>query len=298
MDDRPETRAASALTVDPVRNNVAEPSGGGNAPAVAGGSAGWRLWEASRATRRGTLLLASLLAWQAAAATIDNAAFPTVPQFAAAVGDVVSAPVYWVSLGQTLVAWAIGLCAAALVGVPTGLLIGLNTVVDHATRVTVAALQAIPSIVLVPLLVLIYGTTMEMKVILVFIAAFWPLLMQASYGAREVDHVAKETARSYRFSRVDLARYLYLPSASAFVATGLRIAATIALLVTIGAEIVTSAPGIGLQIQLGESNGQPARAFVYFVTASLLGLLIATVFRRIERLALFWHPAHRTRQGR
>jgi len=298
MVDRPEARASSAVKVDPIANHAAGPGDGGGGATVAGIASGWQLRADSLVVRRGALLIASLLVWQIAAAAIDNEAFPTVTHFAVAVGEVARTSAYWVSLGQTLAAWAIGLSAAVLVGVPIGLLIGLNTVVDHATRVTVAALQAIPSIVLVPLLVLIYGTTLQMKIILVFIAASWPLLMQSSYGAREVDHVAKETARSYRLTRIDQARYLYLPSASAFVATGLRIAATIALLVTIGSEIVTSAPGIGLQIQLGESNGQPDRAFVYFVTASLLGLLIATAFRRIERLALFWHPAHRARQGR
>ena len=252
------------------------------------------LWSSSRALRRVTLLVVCLAGWQAIALALDNPVVPTVPDFfAAAARDVVTA-VYWSSLGNTVAGWAIGLGIAALIAVPLGMIIGLSTVLDHSTRIIVGFLQATPSVVLLPLVVLVYGTTIQMKIILVAIAAFWPLLIQSIYGIREVDRVAKETARSYRLSRRDRVLFLYLPSAAAFVATGLRLAASIGLAVNIAAEVLASPPGLGQQILLRTSNADdPASAFVYFVTAAVLGVLIAGLFRGIEQAALFWNPAHR-----
>ncbi|MFI9386668.1 ABC transporter permease [Kutzneria sp. NPDC052558] len=255
------------------------------------------LWTRSRALRRFTLVLLALCCWQAAALLIHNDVFPTVPAFLAAAAQDLPTAQLWQSVGATLAGWSLGLLVAAVIAVPAGLLIGLSTTLDVATRISISFLQAIPSIVLLPLTVLVLGATLPMKVVLVAIAATWPLLMHAIYGVREVDHVAKETAHSYHLGRHLRALFLYLPSAGAFVATGLRISATIGLMVGIAAEVLSSTPGIGEQILLRGSNGaDPASAFVYFVAAALLGMTISVVFRRIERAALFWHPSQRNRR--
>ena len=256
------------------------------------------VWTRSRALRRITLVLLALCCWQAGALVLHNDVFPTVPAFLTAAGQDIATAQLWQSVGATLAGWSLGLLAAAVIAVPAGLLIGLSTTLDVATRISISFLQAIPSIVLLPLTVLVLGATLQMKVVLVAIAATWPLLMHAIYGVREVDHVAKETAQSYHLGRRLRALFLYLPSAGAFVATGLRISATIGLMVCIAAEVLSSTPGIGEQILLRGSNGaDPASAFVYFVAAALLGMTISVVFRRIERAALFWHPGQRNRQG-
>jgi len=252
------------------------------------------LWSSSRVLRRAALLVVCLAGWQAGALALHNPVVPTVPEFVAAAGRELPTTIYWTSLGNTVAGWAIGLGVAALVAIPLGMVIGLSAVLDHATRTTIGFLQATPSIVLLPLVVLMYGTTLQMKIILVAMAAFWPLLIQSTYGIREVDRVAKETARSYRLRRRDRVLFLYLPSAAPFVATGLRLAASIGLAVNIAAEVLASPPGLGQQILLRTSNADdPASAFVYFITAAVLGMAIAAGFRGMERALLFWNPAHR-----
>jgi len=252
------------------------------------------LWSSSRLLRRAALLVVCLAGWQAGALVLHNPVVPTVPEFVAAAGRELPTTIYWTSLGNTVAGWAIGLAVAALVAIPLGMVIGLSSVLDHATRITIGFLQATPSIVLLPLVVLMWGTTLQMKIILVAMAAFWPLLIQSTYGIREVDRVAKETARSYRLRRRDRVLFLYLPSAAPFVATGLRLAASIGLAVNIAAEVLASPPGLGQQILLRTSNADdPASAFVYFITAAVLGMAIAAGFRGVERAVLFWNPAHR-----
>ncbi|MFI9383502.1 ABC transporter permease [Kutzneria sp. NPDC052558] len=253
-------------------------------------------WDRHLVVRRAVLVVCVLGAWELAAVLLDRSILPTLPEFAGAIGPTVASAVYWQALGATVLGWAVGLVAAAVVGIAIGLLIGLSDIADHATRVLIAVLYAVPPITVMPLLVIVYGTTAQMKIMIVFVAALWPLLIHAVDGVHEVDAVAKETARSYHLSRRRRVVFLYLPTASAFIATGLRIAASISLMLGVAVEVITGTPGLGAQIQLRSSNAdEPASAFVYFVTAALLGLLVATVFRRIERQAMFWHPSFRRR---
>ncbi|MET8830402.1 ABC transporter permease subunit [Streptomyces sp. NPDC004610] len=247
----------------------------------------------ARVARWGILLLAGLALWQWLAVAVDSPVLPTVPAFRSAAAQVVVSDTFWNALGQTLLGWSMGLALAFLIGVPIGLLIGTFTILDHATRVSVDILRSLPLIVVTPILVLTYGTSLLTKVILVFLATVAQMILHAAYGVREVDKVAKETAVSYHLTLPDRIRFLYVPSAAGFIGTGLRIAATIALGVCIGVELITSVPGLGLEILRSSANARPGIAFVYFVAASVLGLVIAYVFQRVERTALFWNPKFR-----
>jgi ABC-type nitrate/sulfonate/bicarbonate transport system permease component len=265
-----------------------------SAPAVGGPRARvLARWDGSRPLRLAALAVLALAGWQLAAVAVDSTAVPTLPQFVRAAGAVVGTSVYWESIGFTLLAWAAGLALAACVAIPAGLLIGSFLVADRATRVSVDVLRAVPLIIVTPLVVLLFGATTTAKVVVVFLAAIWHLLIQTIYGAREVDVVAKQTAISYHVRLRDRIRFLYVPSAAPFIATGVRLSAIVALLVTLGVELATGAEGIGLQILVQSSNARPAMAFVYFITASVLGLVITLGFRRIERATLFWHPRFR-----
>jgi ABC-type nitrate/sulfonate/bicarbonate transport system permease component len=97
------------------------------------------------------------------------------------------------ALWQTLRGWALAMAIAAAMAIPLGLLIGASRTGYLVTRVTVDFLRPIPSVALIPLLVLIYGTRPALKVTLAVIGAGWPLLFQAMYGVRDVDPVAKDT---------------------------------------------------------------------------------------------------------
>lgn len=239
------------------------------------------------------LLVLSLLAWQLAATIIDNQVLPGLPEFATAASQAVTTPTYWAAIGQTLLGWALGLAAATIIGVPLGLLIGNIPILDRSTRITIDVFRSLPLIVVTPILVLNFGTTLFTKSLLVFLATLWFMILHASYGAKEVDRVAKETAASYHLTRAQKFRFLYVPSAAGFIATGLRISAIVALGVCIGVELITSVPGLGLEILRSSSNARHALAFFYFITASVVGLGITQLFQQVEHAALFWHPKFR-----
>jgi ABC-type nitrate/sulfonate/bicarbonate transport system permease component len=247
---------------------------------------------------RVALIALTLTVWELGAPMLGAQAVPTVgPTFAAA-RDLVVAEPFWSAVFSTLQSWALGLAIAAAIAIPLGLALGSSETLVRLTRGVVEFLRTVPSIMLVPLVVLMYGSTIKMKVVLIVLAAVWPLLLQAIYGIREVDRVARETTTTFHVTRRLRITHLFLPSAAPFIATGLRVAATIGLLISVGAEIITSAPGLGYEISVAQSNGNAARSFVYIAVAGLLGVAINKAFAYGETRVLFWHASQRLRSER
>jgi ABC-type nitrate/sulfonate/bicarbonate transport system permease component len=135
---------------------------------------------------------------------------------------------------------------------------------------------------------------LELKVWLVAIGAFFPVLIQTIYGTREVDPILRDTARCYGFSRMHIARYITTPSALPYVMTGARFAATASLLVVLAIElIVGSSGGLGYQINLAQNAGDIPAMYALVLATGIIGLLISWLFRAIENRSLHWHGLHR-----
>ncbi|MCU1479386.1 MAG: transporter permease [Subtercola sp.] len=258
-------------------------------------SAGGRPSTLRRAVEIVLLIVLVLAAWQIAATsgTFGQNSWPTLGVFWSTAVETVPTQAYWVAIANTMVSWAIGLTISVLIAIPVGLLIGSTSFLRRLTTPTVDFMRTIPSIILVPLAVLLYGSTNQMKIILIVFASVWPLLLQAVYGIRAVEPVARETFSAYGVRWRDRVRFLYLPTASPYLATGLRLAAIASLLVAIGIEIIASAPGIGYQIGVKQANGLAASSFVYLITAAILGLIVTGIFTAVERRAMYWHPSRR-----
>lgn len=233
--------------------------------------------------------------WELGARWLDSRAVPPVVPVLEAVRATAPTAAFWTALGGTLQSWALGMLIASGVGITLGSAIGASTVATRLTGGLVDFLRTVPAIMLVPLAVLAFGATSQMKVVLIALAATWPILVQSVYGIGHVDAVARDSVQVFRLGRRQRVVFLYLPSALPLVATGLRVAATVALLISIGAEIVTSAPGIGHEILLSQANGDPARGFVYVLLSGCLGMLVNQAFAAVERRAIFWHAAQRRR---
>lgn len=219
--------------------------------------------------------------------------FPPVTEMVAQLGTELRAASTWHAVSETLGGWAVGLAIATAIAVPCGLLIGSIGALFHATRVPIEFLRPIPSVALVPLAVLVFGSGLQMKVFLVAFACTWPLLFQAVYGVRDVDPVAKDTARVYGLPH--LARFVrvVVPSAAPYIATGLRISASIGLILAVTAELVVGSPGLGRLITEAQAAGAVTQMYALVIVTGLLGLAINAAVRGVERRLLAWHVAHR-----
>ncbi|MFF0372038.1 ABC transporter permease [Micromonospora sp. NPDC005087] len=218
---------------------------------------------------------------------------PPFSEMAASLVAQAGTPAFWQALLGTLRGWALGLTISALAGVALGILIGSVPVLRAATSSTIEFLRPIPSVALIPLAVLLYGTEMRSTLLLVVYASLWPVLMQVLYGVRDVDPVARETARSYRFSSWTQVRTVIWPTALPYVMTGFRLAAGIALILEITGELIIGTPGLGHQIAVAQSSGAVATMYSLVIVAGLVGVCVNVVVRAAERRVLRWHPSVR-----
>ncbi len=197
----------------------------------------------------------------------------------------------------TLQAWAAGLALAVLVAVPAGVVLGSWPVAYEATRTLIEVLRPIPAVALIPLAILVFGQDLQMKLVLVLYACVWPVLFNTVYGVHDVDPVLKDTARSFGFGRLAVLARISLPSAAPFIATGVRIASAIALVVAISVEFIAgSADGLGTWI-LQVSSGPDATELVYagIVVAGLLGFATNGLLGAIEKRAVVaWRATRET----
>jgi ABC-type nitrate/sulfonate/bicarbonate transport system permease component len=200
---------------------------------------------------------------------------------------------FWADVAATLAGWAIGLGLAIVVAVPLGLVIGTNPYLHRSTRAIVEFFRPIPSVALIPLAILVFGTTLDMKVFLVVFATFWPILVQTIYGVQEVDPVTRDSARSFGFTRRDIFLRITLPSAAPFIATGMRLASALAIVLAVTGELVAGAPGLGRAILLAQNAGAYDLMYAFTLATGLISLLLSAAIARTERRLLRWHPSHR-----
>ncbi|TDC48914.1 ABC transporter permease [Actinomadura sp. KC345] len=203
----------------------------------------------------------------------------------------------WTAVGHTLRGWAISFGLAVVIAVLLGMAIGSSTVLHAATTAVIEFLRPIPSVALIPLVVLVLGTGLQGKVFLAAFAASWPVLIATIYGMRDIEPVALDTARSFRARPRDRLLSVVLPSAVPYIATGLRVASTTALILCVTAELVIGAPGLGQSIAVAQAGGQYELMYALIIATGLLGVLLNLVFVAIERRLLRWHPSQRAREA-
>ncbi|GID31239.1 ABC transporter permease [Paractinoplanes brasiliensis] len=224
---------------------------------------------------------------------VDDAYLPPTSRIAAALGDEVVTAEFWRAVGDTLTGWAIGLTLAVVAGVVAGVVIGAVPALRAATASTIEFLRPIPSVALIPLAVLLYGTELGSTLLLVVYAAFWQVLVQVLYGVADVDPIAEETARSFRFGAWARVRHVLWPTALPYVFTGVRLAASVALVLAVTAELVIGAPGLGKMIAVAQTSGAVPDMYALIAVTGLIGVAINLAARTFERRSLAWHQSVR-----
>ena len=200
---------------------------------------------------------------------------------------------FWTAFLQTARGWAIGLALATVLAVPIGIVLGLSDFAGRAFRVPVEFLRPIPSAALIPLLFLTLGPVLKSEIFLATFGAFWPILVQTMYGVRDVDPVTVDTARSFGVPRRERLWRITLPSAVPYIATGMRLASTVSLILAFTAELFMGTPGLGKMLNYAQSYGLTTQLYALALATGVLGIGTHLLFTTLERRALRWHPSQR-----
>lgn len=266
-------------------------------------SAAWlrlaRLVKSAELASRVSMGAAGLVALCAAAQLalwaggVTQAVFPLPSAILSQAASLVSNGGFVDSVGDTMEAWAEAMVVTVVIAVSLGVLFGVVPLLEAAIRPLIEFLRPIPSVVLVPLVLLIAQDNLRTEVVVIVFAALWPVLINTVYGFREVDPVAKETMRSFGYGSFTVACRVSLPSAAPFIATGIRIAASLAFVVAVAVELVgIGMSGIGAYVGLSEGgSADMTLVLAVAVWAGLIGIALNALFVGAERLAFRWHFA-------
>jgi ABC-type nitrate/sulfonate/bicarbonate transport system permease component len=225
---------------------------------------------------------------------IDERFLPPATEVIAALIVDFGLTAFWVAVGETMKAWFLGLLIAVAAAVLLGFVIGSSGFLRKATNSTIEFLRPIPSVALIPLAVLLFGVKIESSLLLIVYASFWQVLIQVLYGVADVDMVANNTAKTYGLGRMARIRYVVFPTALPYLMTGVRLAAAVALVLAITAELVIGSPGLGREIALAQSGGAISGMYALVLATGLIGVLINVLMRQIEKRILAWHSSVRS----
>ena len=201
---------------------------------------------------------------------------------------------FWVAIYDTMRAWAMGMLIAVVLATVLGFIIGSSTFLRRFTNSTIEFMRPVPSVALIPLAVLLFGVGIESSLMLIVYACFWQVLIQVLYGVADVDSVAMNTARSYGLGPFARMRHVTFPTALPYVMTGIRLAAAVALILAVTAQLIIGTPGLGAEISRAQSGGNYVSMYALVLATGLLGVLINLGMRMIERKVLSWHSSVRT----
>jgi NitT/TauT family transport system permease protein len=229
--------------------------------------------------------------WELAAANVDPVLFTSPTKVAKAAVTMVLSGELWTYLWPSLVVLAIGFSLAVVSGIAIGLLLARFWVLDIALNVYITFLYSIPSVALVPLIVLWAGFETTAKVIILFLFAFFPMVINTYQGVKSVDPKLLEVGRAFRCSERQLWANIVIPASLPFIVTGLRLALGRGLIGMVLADLYTAISGIGYLIVRTASTYQVDKMFVPIVTLGLLGVTLTALLRLAEKHVAPWTAA-------
>ncbi len=236
-------------------------------------------------------LAIALTLWQIVGLNTDPVLFTTPVKVAYAAVDMVWSGELWQALWPSLIVLAIGLTLAIVFGIAVGLLLARFHVLDVAITVYITFLYSIPSVALVPLIVLWAGYETTAKVIILFLFAFFPMVINTYQGVKAVDPKLLEVGRAFRCSERQLWSNIVLPGALPFIVTGIRLAVGRGMIGMVLADLYTAISGIGYLIVRSASTFQVDKMFVPIVTLGLLGVTLTALLRMAEKKVAPWTAA-------
>ena len=236
-------------------------------------------------------LATALVLWQIAGNSVDPILFTTPTKVAVAAFEMVLSGELWAYLWPSLIVLMIGLSLAIVFGTMIGLVLARYHILDVGVMVYITFLYSIPSVALVPLIVLWAGYETTAKVIILFIFAFFPMVINTYQGVKAVDPKLLEVGRAFRCSERQLWGNIVLPASLPFVVTGIRLAVGRGMIGMVLADLYTAISGIGYLIVRTASTFQVDKMFVPIVTLGLLGVTLTALLRMAEKRVAPWTAA-------
>jgi NitT/TauT family transport system permease protein len=216
--------------------------------------------------------------------------FTTPSQIAGTLWTMFASGTIWTPLGVSASGFALGLGLAILVGLPLGVLIGRSQILNAMLDPFITAFNATPRLVFLPLIVLWLGLGLWSKVVIVFIGALFPILINTYEGVRNADKLLINVVRSFGAKEWDIARMVVVPNALPYIVAGLRLAIGRAVLGVVVAEFFGSEAGLGVIMVQAAGRYQVDIVFAGLIVFAALSLIMTGLVQLLENRLARWRP--------
>jgi ABC-type nitrate/sulfonate/bicarbonate transport system permease component len=233
--------------------------------------------------------IAILVVWQVTVRALAPDFVATPTGIAAAIPGVVSSAAFLQAIGITLAATAEGLVIALALGTALGLLMGRNVVADRALRLWINSFNAMPMILILPLVSLWFGYSSLARLATIVFAAIFAVIINAAEGAASVPREYLEVGRSFRSSPLRALFEVVLPASVPYLLSGLRLAAGRAIIGAVVAEFFTAIPGVGYFILYNSRTFHHNEAFVAVIFLAGFGVGFDALVNWATRRYLPWY---------
>lgn len=244
----------------------------------------------------GLFPVALLIAWEwlARLGVLSEDGFSRPSRFAVALVKGLSDGTLIKQTADTFTAALLGLAVAAIAGVAVGVILGLIRPLERAASLTIDALRPVPSVALIPLSLLIFGFSRNMSASVAAFACFWPILIVTISAVRGIDPRLIEVGRMMGFPVWRRILKFALPAATPGIMVGIRVAAGIAIVVTVTTEIVANPRGLGYGMTIAAQSLQADLVWATLAWLGVVGFLFNWGLEALEKRWLRWYWAART----
>lgn len=188
-------------------------------------------------------------------------------------------------LADSLIRVGIGYGLAVVLGVPLGLLMGWYAWVSELLNMLLQMLRPISPIAWIPIAIVFFGVTNAAPIFLVFLAAFFPVVVSTTTGVKAVPPIYMRAGANFGLTTNELLRKIVFPSALPQILTGLRISLGVAWLVLVAAEMVAVDSGLGYLVIDARNAGKRYDLVVAaMILIGVTGLILDIIMRRTEKL--------------
>ncbi len=231
-----------------------------------------------------------LLAWTAVVASgaVPSSSLPYPSAVVARLPALLIDGELLTGLADTMWAWLAGLALSSIAAIAVGLLISTIPWLTAPATLATNVFRSIPATALIPVVILIFGLGLEMKVSVAVYATFWIVLINTMYGVASTEPMRRDAARSMQWGWLRTHVYVTLPSALPSIVIGLRIASGVALVVVISAELLGAKSGLGTLMVQYQQALRIDVVYAMLLVIGVIGMILYTVLVRIEKTSMKW----------
>lgn len=241
------------------------------------------------------LPLALLVLWQIAAmlAGLNSDTLAAPAQIAIAFGHGMADGSMLEATGKTLIAAAGGLAIGGGLGVAIGFLMGLMPPASRLLRVTVEVMRPIPAVAILPIALLVFGFGYGMEMAIIGFACFFPVMLLTEGAIRQITPRLMEVARVMRLTAMQKIAKIVLPAVLPRLFVAIRLAAGVALIVSVTVEIAANPQGLGYRLMMAGQSLRPADMFATLFWIGLIGWALNWLLVNAERRLFPFHILRR-----